>query len=97
MKDFYQHNPEAARKVGRISQLTWDRCPEIKAAMSTFNQEQTPYMKSLIGKQTNGSRLNSEERRMIAIYYKNFWNKHPEMKELLSKRKLEVIEELKNS
>ena len=97
MKNFYKRNPEAAEKVRIITQKTWDRCPEIKTALSAYSEEQSPYVISLLKKRSTGAALNTQERRTLAGYYKKFWDTHPDFKELLRKRKLEVIEELKNN
>ncbi len=97
MKNFYKQNPEAAEKVRLITQMTWDRCPEIKTALSAYSEEQSPYVISLLKKRSTGAALNTQERRTLAGYYKKFWDTHPELKKLLSTRKQEVVEELNAS
>lgn len=95
MIDFYKRTPDAAERVRMISQMTWDRCPEIKAAMALYTAQQTSFVLSTLAKRTNGARLNTVEKRAVASYYKKFWDAHPDLKKLYSQRKLEVVEELK--
>ena len=97
MKEYYMKNPQAAERTAKISRLTWDRCPEIKAAFSSYTKKLSPYIKKILSKKQTGAHLSEEEKRIASAYYKNFWNENPEFKKLYQQRRIEVIEELKNT
>ena len=95
MIDFYRREPAAAYRVHQISQMTWDRCPQIKAALAEFTYEQDGILKKALQDRTRGEKLDPAQKRMIAGYYKRFWEKHPEYREQYRQSRLEVIEEMK--
>ena len=96
MINFYKRNPQVAKKTSLISQMTWDRCQEIKDAMKAYTITQSPYVKAVLSKKQNGKQLLEEEKRIVATYYRNFWENNPNFKKIYKEKRLEVIEELKN-
>ena len=94
MKDYYERNPEKAKKTGLISKLTWSKCPEIRAALSEYTKKLSPYIRKILSKKRTGAPLNAEERRIASSYYKQFWEQNPQLKEIYRQRRLEAIEEL---
>ena len=96
MIEFYQRNPEMAMNTRRISQLTWDKCPEVKDAMKAYTLSLSSYQRAVLSKKRQGEPLSENEKRAISGYYKNFWNQNEECKRLIRERRLEAIEELKN-
>ena len=97
MKDFYARNPEVAQRTGIISKRTWDRCPEIKDALSKYTRSLNPYVKKVLSKKLSGAILNAEERRVAYGYYRGFWEQNANLRRIYRERRLQVIEELKNS
>ena len=83
-------------KTRKIVKATWDRCPEIKAAMAEYNQTRDLYTKHIMAKKSAGKKLSEEERRVACGYYKEFWESNPEFKEIYQQRRIEVIEEMSN-
>jgi len=96
MKDYYERNPEKAKKTGLISKLTWNKCPEIKAALSEYTKKLSPYIRKVLSKKQTGAPLNAEEKRIATGYYRRFWEQNPHLKGIYKQRRLEAIEELKN-
>lgn len=96
MKDYYVRNPETARKTGLISKMTWDRCPEIKKALSDYTRSLDSYTRKILSKKQTGAVLTPEERKIAFGYYKNFWEQNPELRTFYRKRRLEVINKLKD-
>lgn len=94
IKDFYQRNPEAAQKTGLISKRTWDRCPQIKEALKEYTKNADTYTKSILVKRSMKIKLSNEEKRILNIYYKNFWDTYPEYKAVYREARLQVIKEL---
>jgi len=93
MIDFYKRNPDAAIKTGLISQMTWDRCPEIKEALALYTQGASPVVKTLLSKRRLQP-LTMIEQRIVNGYYKTFWDSHPELKRIYREVRLQVIREL---
>ena len=96
MKDYYERKPETARKTGLISKMTWDRCPEVRQALSDYTKTLDSYTRKILSKKQAGMNLAPAEQRLISKYYKKFWNQNPELKTIYRNRRLEVIELLKN-
>ncbi len=94
MIDFYKNNPEKAKKVGIISQKTWDSCPKIKQALSDYTKTLSPHVRRIIAKKRTGEPLSTDERRIVFGYYKGFWEQHADLKELYRERRIKVISEL---
>ena len=95
MKDYYERNPQTARKTGLISKLTWDSCPEIKQALSDYTKSLDSYTRMILSKKLTGAVLTPEERRIAYGYYKKFWEQNPELRTIYRERRLKVIEMLK--
>ena len=95
MIDFYKREPAAASRVRQISQMTWDRCPQIKAALTDFTSEQDGILKRALNDRSKNGKITPAQKRMISGYYKRFWDKYPEFKEQYRQARIEVIEELK--
>ena len=93
MVNFYRHNPQKAKKVGDISQMTWDKCPEIKDALREYAQQSSPFIRGILRKRQRKQKLTQEESRTIKGYYKTFWDSHPEFVELYRKMRIEAVEE----
>lgn len=96
MKDYYLRHPETAQKTGLISKMTWDRCPEIKEALSKYTKSLDSYTKTVLSKKISGEMLEENEKRIASRYYSDFWKQHHGFKKIYRERRLEVIEELKN-
>lgn len=75
-------HPERIEKIAKSSQETWDKCPKIKEAMAEFMSTCPAYMKQVIAKKRSGKKLNEYERRVNGAFFKEFWNKHPELKKI---------------
>ena len=95
MKDFYIRKPEVAKRTGLISKITWDKCPEIKAALSEYTKKLSPYVKKVLSKKQSGAALTSEEKRIAAGYYRGFWKQHPQLRALYKTKRMEAVEEVK--
>lgn len=95
MRKFYVNNPEYRKRISIISQLTWDRCPEIKAVLSEYRVNSSAYIKKVISKESDGARLTENEARTVKGFYYRFWRAHPELLEIYQQRRVEVIKELR--
>jgi hypothetical protein len=95
MKDYYERNPETAKKTGLISKLTWIKCPEIREALSSYTKKISPYVRKILSKKQTNAPLTEEERRITFSYYRGFWEQYHHLKQVYKQRRLEVIEELK--
>ncbi len=94
-RKFYKEHPEHKQKVGLISQRTWDKCHEIKEALSAYTLNSSDYVKSVLSKRSKGKILTEKEKRAIQGFYSHFWNNNPEFKETYKRCRKEAIEELK--
>ncbi len=94
MINFYKQNPDRAEKVRLISKLTWEKCPEIKKALSAFTSETSDFTKNALRKRQQKKALSNTEQKAIQSYYKAFWSKHPEMKDIYSKMRIEAAKEI---
>ena len=92
--DFYRREPAARIRTSKISQKTWDKCPQIKAALAEFTYEQGGILKRALMDRSAKQQLSQEQKRMISGYYKRFWEKYPEFKEQYRQARLEAIKEL---
>lgn len=97
MKDFYKRNPQVAAKTSKISKLTWDNCPEVKAAFADYRKHLDPSTKRVLTKGLGGEKLNDFERRVFGATLKEFWESHPNMKKIYQQRRIEVIKSLKDN
>ena len=95
MIDFYKREPAAASRVRQIAQMTWDRCPQIKCALSEYTQEQEGILKKALQDKSKNNVLTQAQKRMLAGYYKRFWEKYPEFREQYRQARIEVVEELR--
>lgn len=95
MIEFYRRQPAAAYRVSQISQMTWDKCPQIKAALAEYTYEQEGILKKALKDRSDNKPLMQQQKRMIAGYYKRFWEKYPEFKKQYRQARLDAIEELK--
>ena len=93
IKDFYKRNPEASAKTAAISQRTWDRCPQIKEALSEYTKNLDPFTKMVLKKRAKKEKLTDVEKRIINAYYKRFWDTYPECREAYKEARLQVIKE----
>jgi len=93
--DFYKREPAARIRISKISQMTWDKCPQIKAALAEYTYEQQSILKKALKDRNERKILSQPQKRLIAGYYKHFWEAHPEFKEQYRQARLDVIEELK--
>lgn len=84
MLDYDPIHPERRQKISKSSKARWDLCPDVKAAMLTFGQEQKAYVSMALAKQMNNQPINKSEKITLKIFYKKFWAAFPEMKEKLS-------------
>lgn len=93
MIDYYRRNPEVSERYSRISQRTWELCPEIKQAMSDYTKTCPDYVRRVMSKKIKGQKLTEHEKRISSAYYKNFWDTHSEYKEQYRKARLQAIKE----
>lgn len=77
-------HPERRQKISEHSTRMWDLCPEVRVAMSDYDRQQEAFFGIVLGKRARKEPLTQNERRMVSIFYKRFWNAHPELKENLS-------------
>ena len=95
MKKHYAENPEHAKKTSIISKRTWDKCPEIKQALSEFTAKEPDVFRRLLSLRTKGKVLNSDEKRILSGYYKCFWEQYPELLVKYKQARLDVINEMR--
>lgn len=81
MFEYDKNNPERREKIAKSSQETWDKCPEIRKAMSEYAKTYPSYVKQIFNKQRQGRKLTDKENRVYKSFFKNFWLKHPEFKQ----------------
>ena len=94
MIEFYKNNPDMAERVSKLSKLNWDKCPEIKEALSIYTVKSPEYVKNASRKKQRGQKLTEEEKQIISGYFRSFWKKHPEFVELYSKMRAQAAKEL---
>ena len=94
MINFYKNNPDRVEMVRKLSNLTWELCPEIKTALSEYTSHMPAYTKNILSKRAGGIKLSAQEKRTLCNYYKNFWAKNPEFKEIYSKARTQAAKEL---
>jgi len=97
MINFYKNNPEKAKRIGLVSQRTWDLCPEIKKAFSEYTKTLSPHIRRILSKKLAGQPLSVDERRITFGYYKGFWEKHEELKSVYRDRRIQAIAELQQN
>ena len=81
LREYYRSNEENRKRIGEISQLTWELCPGIRLAFHDFAETQTPYVRKVISKQKAKKPLTDVEKRAIAGLNKRFWEKYACLKE----------------
>lgn len=84
MYEYDKLHPERRQKIGEHSKRMWELCPEVRVAMSDYDKEQEAIFCVILGKHARKEKLSPNEARMMSIFYKRFWNAHPQLKELLS-------------
>lgn len=94
MKDFYKRNPQVAEKTAKISKMTWDNCPEVKAAFAEYRAHLDPSTKRILSKGLVGEKMSDFERRVFGGAMKEFWESHPQMRNIYQQRRIEVIKNL---
>jgi len=87
-------HPERKQKISEAGKRAWDLCPEIKAAMAVFREEQPPFVRNIVLNGGKKQPLSPEERRIQKSFYKKFWAAHPELKAVYSRAKQQVKAEL---
>lgn len=87
IKDYDKEHPERIEKITQNIQEAWDSCPEIKEALRIFTVNKPSYVKRVLSKACAGRKLNDTENRIRSGFYKEFWDTHPEMKEIFAEAK----------
>ena len=82
MKKYDIENPERREKISVSITEAWDKCPQIKDAMK-LEIEQKPYIRPIMMKKAKGD-LTEQETILLKQFYKNFWDAHPEFKQMFS-------------
>ncbi len=97
MRNFYVNHPQRRERIAEISRLTWEKCPEIRAAKAEYFDSLTPYQKSIMSKQSYGIALTAEEKRIVSSVHKKFWEAHPEFREIYAAARTAAVREIKES
>ena len=95
-EELLKNNPHLREDTRLVSKITWERCPEIKEALSQYTKEQSNILKKSLMNKIQGKKLSDAEQNIINSYYTKFWNSHPDLKEKYSQTRHEVIQELKS-
>ena len=90
---YYEERPEQRERVRRITERTWQLCPEVKSAFSAYTAQCSDFVKSALAKKKQHKPLNSAERRALGGYYKGFWSMHPDFREVFSSAKKQAERE----
>ena len=93
MVNFYKNHPERAEKLSIILRMAWEKCPEIREAMSEYTKQASPFVRKVLSKRQTRTPLNAEEKRVLKGYYRGFWDSHPEYGNLYTRMRLEAIKE----
>ena len=87
MKEYDKKHPERREKISENMKQAWAICPEIRIALAEFTKNETPYIKDILRKHSQGIKLTKTELQAKKAYYKRFWEKHPEYKKMLADAK----------
>ena len=80
MKQYDKEHPERREKISKTLKEGWQKCPEVRKAMSEFSKKESSFLKGALCKKTANKKLTEEEKRALAGFYKRFWDSHPELK-----------------
>lgn len=92
----YIDYPHLREQVRLISQMTWDRLPTLKEKMSEFALECPPYTREVLKKMVLKKGLTPAEERIRKKFYKDFWCKYPELRDLYKQTRQAVANEIKS-
>ena len=84
IKDYDKTNPERKEKISKSLKEGWQKCPEVRSAMSEFAAKENSYTRMAVVKKSKGQKLTQNEEKAILSFYKRFWNQHPELKNVYS-------------
>lgn len=84
IKEYDNEHPERREKISITLKKGWQKCPEVRKAMSEFSKNESYFLKNALGKKTANKKLTEGEKRAIASFYKRFWDAHPELKAVYS-------------
>ncbi len=93
MIDFYKREHAHAQKLSKIGHLTWEKCPEIKLAMSEYTKNSSDYIKKILSKCQKHQKLSQNEKHYLKGYYKGFWDLHPDFAEKYTEMRKIAIQE----
>lgn len=79
MKEYDKNNPERRKKIGKFTKEVWSRVPNIRKALSD-EMNNVPNYKMIAVKKKKRIPLNEQEQRMEKVFFKSFWEKHPDLK-----------------
>lgn len=82
IKNYDKLHPERKEKISASITEAWDKCPQIKDAMK-LEIEQKPYIRPIMMKKAKGD-LTEQETILLKQFYKNFWDAHPDFKQMFS-------------
>ena len=80
IKEYDKEHPERREKISATLKEGWQKCPEVRKAMSEFSKKESTFLKRALVKKTTNKNLTEEEKRVIAGFYRRFWDAHPELK-----------------
>ena len=88
MKEFYNAHPERKEKLSQNLRDGWQKCIEIKKAMSDAIRESSSFLKQALYKRRQGQKLSENEKKAIQGFYKHFWDSHPEFKKIYAEARI---------
>jgi len=97
MKQYDIEHPERREKIGLSSKLTWELCPDVRAAMSEFASKEQTFVKRVVMKAISGAKLTEREQRINKGFYKRFWTAYPELKAVYAEARKKASEMAKKS
>lgn len=85
MKEYDLTHPERRKKISITLKEGWEKCPEVRAAISEFIKSEKALIKNLLSKKSKKIQLSEFEKRALSSFYKRFWESHPELKDVYAK------------
>lgn len=89
--EYDKQHPERKEKIRTSTKETWEKCPEIKKAMSEFLASCPVYIKKTIAKKRSGQKLNEFEQKINNLFFKEFWEANPELKKVYAEARKKKI------
>ena len=80
IKKYDIEHPERREKISNALKEGWQKCPEVRKAISEFSKNESSFLKNALAKKSTNKKITEKEERAIAGFYKRFWDTHPELK-----------------